>query len=543
MRNSLLFLLMIAPMLCWGQSSSDIPNCGAQTEVWGAACFVSDDVLVTSHSLTEFSDEGSIKIVVNQGGKDVSYNARLVRSNATKGWSILKIEDPNYRHKVTIKYGITSNPLKTVFYLNDEGGASVGKLYKEGRTYSIRQSVTRDDFDTPMAGTPVFDNLGHFVAIVSEAGSGTSAQAIDALSLKDALKDLGITLVAKDVDGNPAKIMKEMQPCMVRVRLNVSGSSYYSDYCAYYTEAHSELESKNYEGALNLFSRAGQSKRKPQNNDVDAQMALCKYWLFRNKGDEFAGQYQIDLAKHQYDEAYAQGVSGLLLSEILTKKAELQVFSKSVEDGDAFYSSKDYEKAYEKYWAASNATVKPKTGSEERIALESKLKKAIRKCLNARKTQVLMVNAAPGWSYGLTYGVAPRSVGWYINLMTGTDFSGFGTPYSCGADRLVNEQSVTYSGQESHLRMFGQTGLFFKAGNVLSLKFGAGYGVDNYYLATQAGDWVLDEVPSYNGLQGSIGFMLWMGSWSVSFDVNAYGVSSDNGYPIFEPQLGVGFRF
>lgn len=544
MRSLLLFIMTIVPLLCWGQSSNTLPNCGAQTEIVGAACFVSDDLLVTSYSLTEFSEEGSVKVVIGQDGRELSYVAKVISSDPQKGWSIIKIDDPHYYSKVAIKYGITNNPLKTVLYLNEHGDISVGKLINDGHDFVIRQSVTQDRFDTPLSGSPVFDNLGHLVAIVSEPGTGKSAQAVDALPLKEALRSLGVTLATKDIDETTIKrLVKVIHPYMVRIKLDVSGSSYYKNYCAYYTEAHSALESKNYARALDLFARAGQSNRKPKDNDIEEQKSLCKYWIFRNKGDEYAEQYQLDLAKNQYDSAYAQNVSWSLRSEIWTKKDELPVFSNSIASGDAYYANRDYKMALEMYRTAENASIKPKENSDQRIALAVKLEKSNRKYRNSQKTQTLMANVAPGWSYGLTYGVAPKSVGWFINLMSSTNFSGLGTAYSCGFDRFVNEQSVAYSGYESHVRMFGQTGLLIRAGRVVLLKLGVGYGIDNYYLDTQEYGFVLDKVKSYQGIQCSGGLMLWLGSWSVSLDLNMYSLSSSGNGLIYEPQLGVGFRF
>lgn len=543
MKRTILLLFCLAPFLAWCQSKigeqTKIPNCGNQTPMVGAGCMLSSQYLITSSQLTEFADLNSIQIVITRGGKASTFDAKMISSNKKEGWCLLQIVDGDYNNRLELNYGFTDNPLKTAFYLGEgKSEVSVGKLVKTASGYQLQKSVTRDTFGLPLIGTGVIDNSGNLVGIVTgHSADGTKAEVLSMSSIRDDLKKYSIVLPKPRNGGNPSLIMKEVQPCMVKVKLNVYGSKYYPDYCENYYEGLSALDAKDYVRARFCFKKASNCIRKPSENDVAKKIALCDYWLYRTKGDEYAKQFNVELADRQYQLAYQEDIDWNLKSEVSRKRDALKIFQKNVALGDDYFSKKDYPNAYNAYLSASQAQIKPIDGSLELSQLEKRLKISRRRSASDSKHQFLMANASSENAFGITYGVSPHKTGWFINLMSTPNWNGLGSTLTTSSYGVTLDPSNV----ESNVHMFAQTGLFFRIGRILSWKLGAGYGVSSSYLRTTDGDWAKISSKGHEGLQLTTGLMLWTGPIVFSFDFNTY--RKDNTSTVFEPQVGLGFRF
>ena len=545
MKRLLLMLLMIVPFYVWGQTSQNLRDCGESTWIEGLACMLSDQYLITAASFAEYAEADGIRVEVNNGSSIRSYSTQVVQYNTANGWCLLRIEDPQYRRNVSIRYGVSNDPLRTVFYVTDskQRDYSVAKLVVDGTNYRIQQSVTRDAFDAPILGSPVFDNAGNLVGtVVAVANDGMSATVQPISALKVNLSGLGVKLPAKRNDDNIAQIRDNVQPCIVTIKANVMGSRWFADYCSNYSAAQDAFASKDYLRAKEYFIKAKNAKRKPADSDVASKISLCSYWIYREQGDAYAQRYEVDLAAQQYDWAYSENVPPRLKSEVASKQSALRTFQNNVSEGDRSFQQGNYSDAYSAYLRAEKAAIKPRAGSAEMRELTTKINKSRRYMNNQSYTTFVMVNASPSWSYGVSIGGAGDVVGYYFNLMSSPSWSGLASVTSCGSDGLVDGKPVTFTGQINDVRLMGQVGLFFRMGQFVSLKLGVGYGTKCHYLQYGDGRWAEYSPKSYTGPQATIGLMYWVGRWAFSVDVNT-NYLLDKTYTFVEPQFGLGFRF
>ena len=196
--------------------------------------------------------------------------------------------------------------------------------------------------------------------------------------------------------------------------------------------------------------------------------------------------------------------------------------------------------ALSEYKRAASANVRPRKGSSEMESLNKKISRTQSKFRNSLKRQFIEINAVPSWAFGLTYGTMPKKTGWYLTMWSNFSFDGMGSDLY---DDGNGTHAYPYTGTESKVFMAAHTGMYFKPGEVVSLKLGLGYCIDDVYKQSTGYQWIKYTPNSTSGLLADVGLMFWVGTFSFSADILAYGdgLSFDN--LSIRPQVGFGLRF
>lgn len=145
--------------------------------------------------------------------------------------------------------------------------------------------------------------------------------------------------------------------------------------------------------------------------------------------------------------------------------------------------------------------------------------------------------AQPSLSYGLTFGMM-RRFGWFVSVMTGTEFHSFNTDGEFDRDETTSTMPFLYGdSNKSNTRLSLMVGGLMKIAQPLALKFGVGYGINELCYEGPENTWFLDKKYSKKGLDVSFGLQCNIKKLVLS----AEAVATD--FDMLEGKFGVGFRF
>lgn len=143
----------------------------------------------------------------------------------------------------------------------------------------------------------------------------------------------------------------------------------------------------------------------------------------------------------------------------------------------------------------------------------------------------------PSMSFGLTFGMI-RRFGWFVSLMTGTEFHSFNVDGEFDRDDSATQMPFLYGDSyKSNTRLSLMVGGLAKIAKPLALKFGVGYGINELCYEGPENTWFLDKKYSKRGLDVSLGLQCNIKKLVVS----AEAVATD--FDMIEEKIGVGFRF
>ncbi len=155
-----------------------------------------------------------------------------------------------------------------------------------------------------------------------------------------------------------------------------------------------------------------------------------------------------------------------------------------------------------------------------------------------KKESFFTVNAAysiaPQLSYGLTFGQIKR-FGWYVSLMSSTDFQGLSTDLTCNKDGYIDGLLPFYSKEKSTTRISGIVGGIFKIIDPLCVKAGIGYGNRTVCWKTKDERWVKNNGLSVQGIDATIGLQGNINGFVISLEM----VTTE--FETLEAKLGLGF--
>lgn len=187
----------------------------------------------------------------------------------------------------------------------------------------------------------------------------------------------------------------------------------------------------------------------------------------------------------------------------------------------------------------------------KKIIIEENQMLSIKEVLIQKKTQVIAqakmkkdvfvtlnysYSFAPQSSIGLTYGQI-RKFGWYVSAMTSFAFEAFGAELECDEEGLIDGNLPFYSGKMSSSRLSLTAGMMYKISNPLSIKLGAGYGMNVLAWETSDGQLVKNNGYSLNGIDIDAGVQMFYGKMTASVDF----VTTNFQYS--EIKIGIGIRF
>lgn len=513
-------------------------GCNNSHKIQVQGLVVSPGYIVTCYHFVEYANRDSILISI---GDKQSYYATVIDSNVNQDWGLLKIKRSRMPDDA-VRYGVSKNHCLDAFVIDGRGSiTSSGVVKLVGGKYNyVPGKVNPSQYKTPDEGGIVMDNDGNCVGIITRMKSKECAIVMDINDIGTALSRYNVMLnksISTDTKSQAASYAKS---AVVSIDLSVNGGLYFSTFCDNYQNGTEKMDAKDYVSAMNFFTKAKSSERIPDNNDLDEKISICNYWIHRNKGDEYAAAYDLQRAKTEYNLASSSSVGYSLRNELTQRQNSLDVFEKSVSSGDHYYSAKDYNNALSEYKRAASASVRPRNGSSEMESLNGKISRTQSKLRNSQKKQFVEINAVPSWAFGLTYGIRPKKTGWYLTMLSNFNFDGMGSDLS---DDGNSTPAYSYTGTESKVFMAAHTGMYFKLGDIVSLKLGLGYCIDDVYKQNTSYQWIKYTPNSTSGLSADAGLMFWVGSFSFSADVLAYGDGLSFGNISIRPQLGFGLRF
>lgn len=529
-------LLLIIQYEAIGQTYKPA-GCNNSHKIQVQGLVVSPGYIITCYHFVEYANRDTILISI---GENRSYYATVIDSNVNQDWGLLKIKG-NRIPVDAVKYGVSKSHCLDAFVIDGREGTSSGIVKMvDGKYNYVPGKVNPSQYKAPDEGGVVVDNDGNCVGIITRMKSKNCAIVMDINDIGAALSRYNVTLNKSISTHTKSQAASYAKSAVVSIDLSVNGGLYFSSFCDNYQNGMDKMNAKEYVSAMNFFTKAKSSERIPDNNDLDEKISLCNYWIHRTRGDEYAAVYDLQHAKTEYDLASSSSVGYLLKYELTQRQNSLDVFAKSVSSGDHYYSIKDYYMALSEYKRAASANVRPRKGSSEMESLNKKISRTQSKFRNSLKRQFIEINAVPSWAFGLTYGTMPKKTGWYLTMWSNFSFDGMGSDLY---DDGNGTHAYPYTGTESKVFMAAHTGMYFKPGEVVSLKLGLGYCIDDVYKQSTGYQWIKYTPNSTSGLLADVGLMFWVGTFSFSADILAYGdgLSFDN--LSIRPQVGFGLRF
>ena len=145
--------------------------------------------------------------------------------------------------------------------------------------------------------------------------------------------------------------------------------------------------------------------------------------------------------------------------------------------------------------------------------------------------------AKPSLSYGLTFGMM-RRFGWFVSVMTGTEFHSFNTDGEFDRDETaLSMPFLLGDSNKSNTRLSLIVGGLAKISKPLSIKLGVGYGINELCYEGPDKIWLLDKKYSKRGLDMSLGLQYNIKKLVLSAEV----VATD--FDMLEGKFGIGFWF
>lgn len=143
----------------------------------------------------------------------------------------------------------------------------------------------------------------------------------------------------------------------------------------------------------------------------------------------------------------------------------------------------------------------------------------------------------PSLSYGLTFGMM-RRFGWFVSVMTGTEFHSFNTDGEFDRDEAASTMPFLYGDSKySNTRLSLMVGGLMKIAKPLALKLGVGYGINELCYEGPENTWFRDKKNSKRGLDVSLGLQCNIKKLVLS----AEAVTTD--FDMLEGKFGVGLWF
>ncbi len=127
------------------------------------------------------------------------------------------------------------------------------------------------------------------------------------------------------------------------------------------------------------------------------------------------------------------------------------------------------------------------------------------------------VNTYSDYTFGLTIG-SVKKYGWFLSAMTGTDFHGYNTDYTCDENYFIDGHYPIYTGNNAMTAFSVIAGGLMQINNGFCLRAGLGYGSRIESFETYSGSWVKSSSTSFKGLDISLG---------IHWDIRGLLISTD----------------